>query len=145
MASILLAAGVFTGIMKESGMIANMAESAVDVIPTAAGERLPLILAVLSMPLSFLFDPNSFYFGFLPILAQTGNEFGIASATMGQAAIMGQMTTGFPLSPLTSATFLLIGLAKVDLADHQKFTFKYAFLTTLVMTLVSVLIGVIPI
>lgn len=145
MASILLAAGVFTGIMKESGMIANMAESAVDVIPTAAGERLPLILAVLSMPLSFLFDPNSFYFGFLPILAQTGNEFGIASATMGQAAIMGQMTTGFPLSPLTAATFLLIGLAKVDLADHQKFTFKYAFLTTLVMTLISVLIGVIPI
>lgn len=145
MASILLAAGVFTGIMKESGMIAQMAESAVDVIPTTAGKKLPLILAVLSMPLSFLFDPNSFYFGFLPILAQTGAEFSIAPATMGQAAIMGQMTTGFPLSPLTAATFLLIGLAKVDLADHQKFTFKYAFLTTLVMTFISVLMGVIPI
>ncbi|SDX02430.1 CitMHS family transporter [Flagellimonas zhangzhouensis] len=145
MASILLAAGVFTGIMKESGMIAQMAESAVDVIPTTAGKKLPLILAVLSMPLSFLFDPNSFYFGFLPILAQTGAEFGIAPATMGQAAILGQMTTGFPLSPLTAATFLLIGLAKVDLADHQKFTFKYAFLTTLVMTSISVIMGVIPI
>ncbi len=145
MASILLAAGVFTGIMKESGMIAQMAESAVEIIPTTAGKKLPLILAVLSMPLSFLFDPNSFYFGFLPILAQTGSEFGIAPATMGQAAIMGQMTTGFPLSPLTAATFLLIGLAKVDLADHQKFTFKYAFMTTLVMTLISVIIGVIPI
>ncbi len=145
MASILLAAGVFTGIMKESGMIAQMAESAVEIIPSTAGKKLPLILAVLSMPLSFLFDPNSFYFGFLPILAQTGSEFGIAPATMGQAAIMGQMTTGFPLSPLTAATFLLIGLAKVDLADHQKFTFKYAFMTTLVMTLISVIIGVIPI
>lgn len=145
MASILLAAGVFTGIMKESGMIAQMAESAVNIIPSSAGKKLPLILAVLSMPLSFLFDPNSFYFGFLPILAQTGAEFGIAPATMGQAAIMGQMTTGFPLSPLTAATFLLIGLAKVDLADHQKFTFKYAFLTTLVMTFISVLMGVIPI
>ncbi|WP_318308052.1 CitMHS family transporter [Flagellimonas crocea] len=145
MASILLAAGVFTGIMKESGMIAQMAESAVEIVPRSAGEKLPIMLAVLSMPLSFLFDPNSFYFGFLPILAQTGNEFGIASATMGQAALMGQMTTGFPLSPLTAATFLLIGLSKVDLADHQKFTFKYAFLTTLVMTLISVLIGVIPI
>ncbi|WP_285655925.1 CitMHS family transporter [Allomuricauda sp. NBRC 101325] len=145
MASILLAAGVFTGIMKESGMIAQMAESAVNIIPTSAGKKLPLILAVLSMPLSFLFDPNSFYFGFLPILAQTGAEFGIAPATMGQASIMGQMTTGFPLSPLTAATFLLIGLAKVDLADHQKFTFKYAFLTTLVMTFIAVIMGVIPI
>lgn len=145
MVTILLAAGVFTGIMKESGMITAMAEGAVGAIPKNAGERLPLLLAIFSMPLSFLFDPNSFYFGFLPILAQTGNEFGIASTTMGQAAIMGQMTTGFPLSPLTAATFLLIGLAKVDLADHQKFTFKYALLTTLLMTLVSVIMGTIPV
>ena len=145
MVSILLAAGVFTGIMKESGMITAMAEGGVQIIPESAGKRLPLFLAISSMPLSFLFDPNSFYFGVLPVLAQTGTEFGISTATMGQAAILGQMTTGFPLSPLTAATFLLIGLAKVDLADHQKFTFKYALLTTLVMTLVSVVLGVIPI
>lgn len=145
MAGILFAAGVFTGIMKESGMIQAMADQAVKLIPPGAGGRLPLALAVSSMPLSLVFDPNSFYFGFLPVLAETGEAFGVPSATMGQAALLGQMTTGFPLSPLTAATFLLIGLAKVDLADHQRFTFKYAFLTTVVMTIISILLGIIPI
>ena len=33
-------------------------------------------------------------------------------------------TTGFPVSPLTPATFLLVGLCKIELADHQRFTPK---------------------
>lgn len=141
MASILLAAGVFTGIMKESGMITAMAQEAVSIIPRGVGQYIPRILAVASMPLSMVFDPDSFYFGFLPIIAEVGNELGVAPVSMGQAAILGQMTTGFPLSPLTATTFLLIGLTDIELADHQKFTFKYAFLTTVVMTIVAVLIG----
>ena len=40
------------------------------------------------------------------------------------------MTTGFPVSPLTPATFLLVGLANVDLADHQRKTIPYAFAVT---------------
>ncbi len=144
MAGILLAAGVFTGIMKESGMIDAMASETVKLIPPEGGGLMPLVLAVCSMPLSFLFDPNSFYFGVLPILAEAGVNFGIEPTTMAQAALLGQMTTGFPLSPLTAATFLLVGLAGVDLADHQKFTFGYAFLTTLVMTVAALILGVIP-
>jgi CitMHS family citrate-Mg2+:H+ or citrate-Ca2+:H+ symporter len=145
MASILLAAGVFTGIMTESGMIAEMASATADVIPAGAGKQIPVIMAVTSMPLSFVFDPDSFYFGFLPVLSEVAGQFGVEPISVGQAAILGQMTTGFPLSPLTATTFLLIGLAKVDLAEHQRFTFKYAFGTTIVMTIVSLLIGTIPI
>jgi CitMHS family citrate-Mg2+:H+ or citrate-Ca2+:H+ symporter len=51
------------------------------------------------------------------------------------------MTTGFPVSPLTPATFLLLGLAGVDLGDHQRRTIPYAFGVTLVMTIVAVLTG----
>ena len=145
MAGILMAAGVFTGIMKESGMITAMAREAVAVIPAGMGAHIPVAVAVLSMPLSLVFDPDSFYFGFLPVIAEVGQQMNVSPASVGQAAILGQMTTGFPFSPSTATTFLLTGLTGIDLADHQRFSMKYAFLATLVMTLVALLLGVFPV
>jgi len=144
MASILLAAGVFTGIMKESGMISAMANGAAELIPQRLGQHVPAILSVISMPLSFFLDPDSYYFGFLPVMAAAGSGLGVDPLSLAHASLLGQMTTGFPLSPLTPATFLLIGLTKIDLADHQRFTFIYAFLTTIVMAIVSIIIGLFP-
>lgn len=141
MASILFAAGCFTGILKGSGMIDAMAKAAGSYIPHAIGSHLPVITAILSMPASLLFDPDSFYFGILPLLATTTTQFGGESIEVGRAAIMGQMTTGFPVSPLTGATFLLIGLTGVDLGEHQKKTIPYAFLITIVILVVSLLLG----
>jgi citrate-Mg2+:H+ or citrate-Ca2+:H+ symporter, CitMHS family len=51
------------------------------------------------------------------------------------------MTVGFPISPLTASTFLLVGLAEVDLGEHQRHTFKWAWGTTIVMTIVAILTG----
>ena len=53
------------------------------------------------------------------------------------------MTTGFPVSPLTPATFLLVGLAGVDLGDHQRRTIPYAFAVSLVMTIAALATGAI--
>ena len=50
MATILLAAGVFTGIMKNTGMITEMANELVSIMPASMGKRLPLLLAFVSMP-----------------------------------------------------------------------------------------------
>jgi len=143
MASVLFAAGAFTGIMKGTGMIEEMSKVMVNVIPTSLGKFFPIITGVLSMPLSLLFDPDSFYFGVLPVLTNTAGQFGVDPVMVGRAAILGQMTTGFPVSPLTASTFLLIGLTGVDLGEHQKKTIPYAFLTTIVMLVVALIIGVI--
>ncbi len=144
MASILLAAGSLMGIMKGTGMISAMAKAAVDFIPQGFATHIPAVMALVSMPMSLLFDPDSFYFGFLPVVAEVAKTLGVPVLQVGQAAIIGQMTTGFPLSPLTPATFLLIGLTGIELAEHQKFTFIYAYLTTIVMAIVSILIGLYP-
>jgi citrate-Mg2+:H+ or citrate-Ca2+:H+ symporter, CitMHS family len=145
MAAILFAAGAFTGIMKESGMLSAMAASAIHAVPTRLAHHLPLGLALISMPLSLLFDPDSFYFGVLPVLAEVASGFGVAPVHMAQASILGQMTTGFPISPLTPATFLIVGLAGVELRDHQKFSFPFLFGATVFMTMVAVALGVLPI
>ena len=144
MASILFAAGVFTGIMSQSGMLSAMAKTAVGFVPAELASHIPAVLGVLSMPLSMLFDPDSFYFGVLPVVAEVSHMLGVPQVQVAQAALLGQMTTGFPVSPLTPATFLVAGLAGIDLADHQKYTFKFLFAASILMTVACIVIGVFP-
>ena len=144
MAAILLAAGAFTGIMTGSGMLTAMATSVVNVVPPAMARHIPFALGLASMPLSLLFDPDSFYLGALPVIAEVGKTVGVQPLHIGQAALLGQMTTGFPVSPLTPATFLVVGLAGIELGDHQRYTAPYLFAASVVMTFACVLFGVFP-
>ncbi|MGF6244187.1 CitMHS family citrate-Mg2+:H+ or citrate-Ca2+:H+ symporter [Paraburkholderia sp. GAS38] len=144
MAGILLAAGVFTGVMQGSGMLKTMAQTAVGFVPATMASHIPVVLGLVSMPLSLLFDPDSFYFGVLPVIAEVAGQLGVPAVKIGQAALLGQMTTGFPISPLTPATFLVCGLTGIDLADHQKFTFPLLFGASIVMTIACVVLGIFP-
>ncbi len=144
MASVLFAAGIFTGIMKGAGMLNAMAQGLVTIIPDALAAHFAVIIGVISMPASLLFDPDSFYFAVLPVLAQAADAVGLAGVDLGRAAICGQMTLGFPVSPLTPSTFLLVGLAGVDFGEHQKHTFFWAWLISLIILFAAVLVGSIP-
>ena len=139
--SMIFAAGIFSGILTGSKMIEEMANSLVSLIPQNQANLLPTLTAITSLPASILFTPDAYYFGVVPILSQTATQFGIDPLEIGRAALLGQMTVGFPISPLTASTFLLVGLAEVDLGEHQRFTFKWAWGTTIVMTIVAILSG----
>jgi CitMHS family citrate-Mg2+:H+ or citrate-Ca2+:H+ symporter len=144
MAAILFAAGAFTGILKGSGMLSAMATAAVHAVPAGMARHLPFALGLLSMPLSLLFDPDSFYLGALPVVAEVGKAFDVPPIQIGQAALLGQMTTGFPVSPLTPATFLVVGLTGIELGEHQRFTMPWLFAASIVMTIAAVIFGVFP-
>lgn len=143
MASILFAAGSFIGIMGGSGMLDAMATGLVHMVPQSLGSKIPLIVGLIAMPASLLFDPDSYYFGVMPVLASAVQKIGLNPALVARASIAGQMTVGFPLSPLTPATFLLIGLGEIDLGEHQKKTFPWAYAVSLIILLVAVITGAI--
>jgi len=63
---------------------------------------------------------------------------------MAQAAMVGMHTTGFPVSPLTPAPFLLVGLVGIEFREHQKFTIPFLLAASILMTLVCVLLGLFP-
>lgn len=144
MASILLAAGVFTGIMTGTKMLTAMAQSAVAFVPPDMAQHVPFALGILSMPLSLLFDPDSYYFGMMPVIAEVYKTLGGDPIQIAQASVLGQMTVGFPVSPLTPATFLVVGLCGIGLGEHQKFSIPYLFAASVVMTVAAAILGVIP-
>lgn len=139
--SMIFAAGVYSGILTESKMIAAMASDLVNLIPKEHASFIPAITAVISMPASILFTPDAYYYGVVPVLSHTCTQLGVDPLEIGRASLLGQMTVGFPLSPLTASTFLLIGLAEVELGEHQRFIFKWAWGTTIVMTIIALLTG----
>lgn len=145
MAGVLLAAGAFTGIMNGTGMLKAMAGAAVAMVPPGAGSHIPFALSLVAMPLSLVFDPDSFYFGVLPVVAHTAESLGGTAVQTAQAALLGQMTTGFPVSPLTPATFLVAGLSGIDLGAHQRFSFPLLYAASLVMVVAALLLGVFPV
>ncbi|MFE4898761.1 CitMHS family transporter [Peribacillus butanolivorans] len=141
--SIVIAAGIFTGIMSGTEMIDAMANTLVSLIPDTLGPYLPVIVAFLSAPFTFFMSNNAFYFGVLPIIAQAAEAYGISAAEIGRASILGQPL--HVISPLVAAAHLLIGMVGIEFGDLQRFAIKWALGTTAVMTIAALVLGVISI
>jgi CitMHS family citrate-Mg2+:H+ or citrate-Ca2+:H+ symporter len=140
--SLIFAAGIFTGILSNTGMVEAMSRSFLAVIPDAWGPYLAVITGLASMPFTFFMSNDAFYFGVLPILSEAAGHYGITPVEMARASLAGQPV--HLLSPLVPSTYLLVGLAKVDFADHQKFTLKWAVLISLLLMIGSLLLGLYP-
>ncbi|MDF0514214.1 SLC13 family permease [Agromyces sp. H3Y2-19a] len=140
--SMVLAAGVLVGVLDGTGMVTAMAEWVVDIVPPALGPYLAIITGVLSIPMTFFMSNDAFYYGILPILAESASTYGISAAEMARASVIGQPV--HLQSPLVPAILLLVSLASVNLGDHHKKVLWRATLVSLVMLVVGVLVGAIP-
>ncbi|MBT8767015.1 CitMHS family transporter [Metapseudomonas boanensis] len=138
---LVFAAGVFAGIFSGTKMVDSLANSLVEMIPTSWGSFFPLVVAITSMPLTFVLSNDAYYFGMVPILAQAAAAYGIDPVEIARASILGQPV--HLMSPLVASTLLLVGMLDRDIGDFQRFAWKWAMLTSLVMTLVALLTGAI--
>ena len=139
---IIFAAGIFTGILTGTGMVDAMSKELVAIIPASMGPFLAPITAIVSMPLTFFMSNDAFYYGVLPVLSEAASHYGITPVEMARASIVGQPV--HLLSPLVPSTYLLCGLAGIEMGQHQKFAIKWAIVTCFVMLVSAMILGVFP-
>jgi CitMHS family citrate-Mg2+:H+ or citrate-Ca2+:H+ symporter len=140
--SVILAAGILTGILSGTKMVDAMANAVIALVPEAMGPYLAIITGVLSLPFTFFISNDAFYYGVVPILNQAASAYGIGAAEIGRASLIGQPV--HLLSPLVPSTYLLVGLAGVELGDHQRFTLKWTIVTSFILLAVGLATSVIP-
>lgn len=139
--SLVIAAGIFTGILSGTKMVDEMATTLVSLIPESLGSHMPVIVAITSAPFTFFMSNNAYYFGVLPIIAKAAAAYGIDPVEIGRASLLGQPV--HVLSPLVAAAYLLIGMLGIEFGELQRYAVKWAFGTTIVMTIAAILFGVI--
>nr|WP_314462033.1 citrate:proton symporter [uncultured Clostridium sp.] len=142
MASTILAAGVFLGVLEQSEIMNHMANILASFIPQSMGRFMPVIIGVLSVPLTLLFCTDSYFYGLLPVLISVGNSFGVDPAHTAIAMVVCRNCATF-ISPVVPATFLGIGLAGVEIKDHIKNSFLWVWGVSLVCLVAGLLLGVI--
>ena len=140
--SLIFAAGIFVGILSGTKMVDAIATSVIAMVPDWMGPYMAVVTAVLSIPFTFFISNDAFYFGILPILAKTAAVYGIGATEIARASLVGQQV--HLLSPLVASTYLLVGLAKVEFGDHQRFTLLWALSAAFVMLAAMLVLGVIP-
>ncbi len=144
MASTILAAGVFLGVLEQSEIMNHMANVLAGFIPASMGHFLPLIIGVLSVPLTLMFCTDSYFYGLLPVLISIGNQFGVNPMHIGIAMVVCRNCATF-ISPVVPATFLGTGLAGVEIKDHIKASFFWIWGVSIVCLISGIILGVISI
>ena len=142
MASTIMCAGVFLGVLSKSGIMEKMAVVMASFIPASMGRFLPVIIGILSVPLALLFDTDSYFYGLLPVLVSVGNQFGVNPAHIAIAMVVCRNCATF-ISPVAPATYLGIGLAGVEIKDHIKYCFGWQWGVSIVCLVAGLILGVI--
>ncbi|MBQ5946069.1 CitMHS family transporter [Massilia sp. ST3] len=140
--SLIFAAGIFVGILQGTKMVDAIALSVIAAVPAWMGPYLAIVTGLLSIPFTFFISNDAFYFGIVPILAKAAAVYGISAAEIGRASLIGQPV--HLLSPLVASTYLLVGMAKVEFGDHQRYTLVWSITAALVMLVAALVFGVIP-
>lgn len=141
--ALVFAAGIFTGILSGTGMVTAMSNALISLIPDSLGSQLPLIVGITSMAFTFVMSNDAYYFGVLPVLAETATSFGVDPIEIARASVLGQPV--HLLSPLVASTFLLVGMISKELGEYQKYAFLWCFLTSVVLIIAAVITGAISV
>ncbi len=140
----LFSAGAMVGIFDGTGMLTEMANAIMSIIPGFLGQFIHIIFGILALPLGLCIGTDAYFYGIMPLVMQVGETYGVASLSTALTMVIGK-NLALMVSPLVPATYLAIGLTDVELKDHMKFSIPIYWGVSIVMLVIGVVIGIIPV
>ena len=140
----LFAAGAMVGIFDGTGMLTEMANTIMAVIPGFLGRFIHIIFGILALPLGLCIGTDAYFYGIMPLVMQVGETYGVASLSTALTMVTGK-NLALMVSPLVPATYLAIGLTGTELKDHMKFSIPVYWIVSICMLVIGVVFTIIPI
>lgn len=142
MASIILAAGTFLGVLRESGMLTSIATDLVKILPDSLIPHLHIVIGALGVPLELVFSTDAYYFGLFPVVEHITQQAGVPSVSAGYAMMIGSIVGTF-VSPFSPALWMGLGLAKLSMGQHIRYSFFWIWGISLLTLGGAILLGII--
>lgn len=139
----LFSAGAMVGIFDGTGMLTEMANTIIAIVPGFMGGFLHIIFGILALPLGLCIGTDAYFYGIMPLVIEVGSTYGIPAMVTASAMIIGK-NLALLVSPLTPATYLAIGLTNTELKDHMKYSIPWYWIVSIVMLIFAVIMGVVP-
>ncbi|OIJ13864.1 citrate transporter [Anaerobacillus arseniciselenatis] len=142
MASIILAAGSFLGILSGTEMLDSIAVDMVYILPAFIVPYLHLIIGAFGVPFELILNTDAYYFALLPVVEQIVTSHGVDTFTAAYAMIIGNIIGTF-VSPFAPALWLALGLAGCEMGKHIRYSLLWVWGFSLVLMAVAILLGII--
>lgn len=140
MGTILLAAGVYIGILTKSGMLGAIAKALAGIFPEFMLEYLHIITGIFGVPFELLLDTNGYYYTLYPVVGEIVGQYGIGMQEAAYAIMIGSIVGTF-VSPFSPALWLGLGLARLNMGRHIRYSLFWLWGLSLFIMLLSYFMG----
>jgi len=144
LAGIILAAGLFLGILNGTGMLNAIATDFIAILPDSLTQYIHLIIGVLGLPFDMLLSTDAYYFALFPLVEQIASSIGTGSLSTAYAMIIGNIV-GTYISPLAPSVWLAIGLSGLEMGKHIRYSFFWLWGLSILLLFIAVMFGIITI
>ncbi len=96
----LFSAGAMVGIFDGTGMLTEMANAIMSIIPGFLGQFIHIIFGILALPLGLCIGTDAYFYGIMPLVMQVGETYGVASLSTALTMVIGKnlASDGKPIS-----------------------------------------------
>ena len=136
---LVMAAGFMMGVLTESGMADALSTAIVNAIPESLGRFTNVIIALVSGPILWILGNDPFYFGILPVFAETAASYGFTDLQIALASLSGQCLRA--TSPVVPVLYLMTQYCHVDTGEFQKKAIPFSLLLFAVNIVTAFILG----